>query len=43
MLEKLLRACPDVDTVFVLVRQKGQLSPKERITALLETEVSCRR
>lgn len=39
MLEKLVRACPEVDKIYLIVRKKGQLSPQERVTSLLESEV----
>lgn len=38
IVEKLIRACPNVDRIYLIVRQKGQLSPKERVQSLLESE-----
>ncbi|KAM0734003.1 putative fatty acyl-CoA reductase [Formica fusca] len=39
LLEKLLRSCPRVATIFVLIRPKGNLSIEERLRELLENPV----
>lgn len=33
--EKLLRSCPDIKTIYVLIREKKGKSVQERIDALL--------
>lgn len=35
LLEKLLRSCPDVRTVYVMVRAKGGQNPQDRISGML--------
>ena len=40
ILEKLLRSCPDVDKIFVLVRSKKGHCPSERVEALFNSKVS---
>lgn len=37
VLEQLLRVCPDVDTVFVLIRGKKNLTSKQRLEKLLSS------
>ena len=39
LLEKLLRSCPRVKKVYLLVRSKKNVSPTQRIKELLDTEV----
>jgi len=39
LLEKLLRSCPHVDTIFVLIRSKRNQSLEERFQKLLENPV----
>ena len=39
ILEKLLRSCPDVDRIFVLVRSKKGHNPNERVEALFNSKV----
>jgi fatty acyl-CoA reductase len=40
LLEKLLRACPDVRTIFLLMRSKKGKSQEERFAELFEGKVS---
>jgi fatty acyl-CoA reductase len=40
LLEKLLRACPDVKTLFLLMRSKKGKTEAERFTEIFEGEVS---
>lgn len=40
LLEKLLRSCPKVNSVFVLVRQKAGQTPQERVDELISCKVS---
>jgi fatty acyl-CoA reductase len=40
LLEKLLRACPDVKNVFLLVRSKKEKTEIERFAEIFEGEVS---
>lgn len=39
LLEKLLRSCPDMGTVYVLVRPKKGVQPEERIKQILDCKV----
>eukprot|EP00042_Codosiga_hollandica_P041548 m.370617 g.370617 ORF g.370617 m.370617 type:complete len:518 (-) comp56134_c1_seq2:44-1597(-) len=41
-LEKLLRSCPKVEKIFVLVRGRGTQSPQERVAAVLANELFSR-
>jgi NAD dependent epimerase/dehydratase family enzyme len=40
LLEKLLRSCPKVNSVYVLVRQKAGQKPQERVEEILSSKVS---
>lgn len=40
LVEKLLRSCPDVKKIYLLVRPKGDVGSKERVEKLLDSEVS---
>lgn len=40
LLEKLLRSCPKVNSVYVLVRQKAGQTPQERVEEVLSGKVS---
>ena len=42
LLEKLLRSCPRVERVYLLVRSKKNVAPKQRIDDLLDSKVSVR-
>ncbi|KAG4068331.1 hypothetical protein HA402_007851 [Bradysia odoriphaga] len=39
LIEKLLRSCPDINNIFILIRAKKNQSPQERINALQELPV----
>ena len=39
LLEKLLRSCPDICRVYTLVRTKKGQNPKERIDAIIKSQV----
>lgn len=39
MVEKLLRCCPDVDTLYLLVRPKKGVDPKKRKEAFTSSQV----
>lgn len=39
VVEKLLRSCPNVETIYVLLRPKGQAGVKERIKSVLANSV----
>lgn len=39
MVEKLLRSCPQVERIYLLVRGKGAHSAQERLNAMLESEL----
>ena len=39
LVEKLLRSCPDVKKIYLLVRPKGDVSSKERVETILDSEV----
>ena len=41
LLEKLLRSCPDIKKIYLLVRPKGDVGSKERVESILHSEVSC--
>ncbi|XP_035672945.1 fatty acyl-CoA reductase 1-like [Branchiostoma floridae] len=36
LVEKLLRACPDVDTLYLMVRHKAGQTPAQRINSIVE-------
>jgi fatty acyl-CoA reductase len=40
LLEKLLRACPEIETVYLLVRPKRKSSVQDRVSTLLDSPVS---
>ena len=40
LLEKLLRACPEIETIYLLVRPKRMSSVYERVSTLLVSPVS---
>lgn len=40
LLEKLLRSCPDVGEIFLLMRAKGDLSIDDRLRKMLQLPVS---
>lgn len=40
LIEKLLRSCPDVGKIFMLIRPKGGLSIDERLKKMLDLPVS---
>lgn len=40
LIEKLLRSCPEIKKIYVLVRHKKNKTPHQRITELLDSEVS---
>jgi len=42
LLEKLLRSCPDVTTVYLLVRPRDGLSVQDRVKLLFREPVSLR-
>lgn len=42
MIEKLLRSCPDVAKVYILVREKKGVLPQERAEKMCEGELFCR-
>jgi len=37
--EKLLRSCPDIAEIFILIRPKKQLSVNDRLKKMLENKV----
>lgn len=39
LIEKLLRSCPDINNIFILIRPKKNQNPQERINALQELPV----
>ena len=39
LVEKLLRACPDVDTLYLMVRHKAGQTPAQRINSIVEGKV----
>ena len=39
LIEKILRSCPDVDTIYILVRSKKGKSPQERWSHVTEQNV----
>lgn len=43
LVEKLLRHCPHIECVFVLVRAKRGVSPQERLAKMLALPVSTKR
>lgn len=40
LLEKLLRACPDIKRIYILCRAKRGLAPKARVAQLVKLPVS---
>lgn len=42
LVEKLLRSCPDVKKIYLLVRPKGEAGSQERIDRILESELFSR-
>jgi fatty acyl-CoA reductase len=40
LVEKLLRSCPEIETIFVLLRDKKGKTGPERVSVLLHSEVS---
>lgn len=40
LLEKLLRSCPRISTIYILIRPKKDLTMEERFQALLDSTVS---
>lgn len=40
LIEKLLRTCQDLDTIYVLVRAKKGVKPRDRLNALFSNPVS---
>ena len=40
LVEKLLRSCPDIGKIYLLVRHKKGIEPQQRIANLVECEVS---
>lgn len=39
LVEKLLRSCPDIKKIYLLVRPKGDISSVERVEKTLDSEV----
>ncbi len=39
LVEKLLRSCPDIKKIYLLVRPKGDVGCKERMETILDSEV----
>ncbi|XP_076371890.1 putative fatty acyl-CoA reductase CG5065 isoform X2 [Tachypleus tridentatus] len=39
LVEKILRSCPDVETIFLLVRQKKGNNPAQRLDAILKSKL----
>ena len=39
LIEKLLRSCPGIGTIYILVRTKKGVKPEDRIKELLESPV----
>ncbi|XP_028403978.1 fatty acyl-CoA reductase 1-like [Dendronephthya gigantea] len=42
LVEKLLRSCPDIKKIYLLVRPKGDVSSKERVEKILDSELFSR-
>ena len=40
LVEKLLRSCPDIDTIYALIRHKRGKSPADRLVEYLASQVS---
>lgn len=40
LIEKILRKCPDVDKIYLLLRTKKGVSPKQRVEAIFSSVVS---
>lgn len=40
LIEKLLRSCPDIHEIFVLIRSKKELSMQDRLKNMLSLPVS---
>ena len=43
LVEKLLRSCPDIKKIYLLVRPKGDVGSKERVEKILDSEVGFHR
>ena len=43
LVEKLLRSCPDIKKIYLLVRPKGDVGSKERVEKILDSEVGFQR
>ena len=41
LIEKLIRSCPDIGQVFILLRPRRGRSPEERIDELVQVPVRC--
>jgi len=41
IVEKLLRACPEIGKILLLIREKKSVGPRERLKQLAELPVSC--
>lgn len=39
LIEKLLRSCPDIRKIYLLVRPKGDVGCEERVREILDSEV----
>jgi fatty acyl-CoA reductase len=39
LLEKVLRSCPDVDNIYVLIRPKKGKTPKDRVEDIMSSQV----
>lgn len=40
LIEKLLRSCPDINKIYLLLRQKKGISPEKRLNDVLKNPVS---
>lgn len=40
LVEKLLRSCPNINALYILVRPKANQSPQDRIDNMLKSKVS---
>lgn len=43
LVEKLLRSCPDIGNIYLLVRSKNQNNTSERLEILLNSKVSLKK
>lgn len=41
LIEKLLRSCPDINNIFILIRTKKNQNSQERIKTLQDLPVNC--